>query len=206
MLPGIDVSNNNGHVDWGAVAGAGIAFGIAKVTEGTGFVDRFFAGNWAGMKASGMVRGAYHFGRPSVNGAVAEANFFLDTIQNRVGDLEAGDIVALDLEDPDAGGDLSAWTLEFLTHVKNRVGFNPLLYSGPFFLQEHGCTNQPALADFGLWLASYRDNLPPAPSPWGFIAIWQNTDSASIPGVAGNCDGDFFNGTRDRLVLYGKPA
>jgi GH25 family lysozyme M1 (1,4-beta-N-acetylmuramidase) len=60
------------------------------------------------------------------------------------------------------------------------------------------------LGNYGLWLADWQDTLPSAPSPWSFVAIWQNTDSASVPGVSGNCDGDFFNGTRDRLVLYGK--
>jgi hypothetical protein len=58
---GIDVSNNNGRIDWDAVAGAGITFAIAKITEGTWFRDGYFAENWAEMKRLGIYRGAYHF-------------------------------------------------------------------------------------------------------------------------------------------------
>src|SRR5689334_19243725 len=109
MLPGIDVSDNNGQVDWGAVAGAGYGFAIAKVTEGTGFVDPTFAGNWSAMKSNGLVRGAYHFARPDDNKAEDEARFFLDTIKQQVGDLQKGDFLALDLET--GSGDLGAWAL-----------------------------------------------------------------------------------------------
>jgi len=202
MLPGIDVSNNNGQIDWGAVAGAQYGFAVAKATEGVNFVDQTFAANWAGMRSNGMVRGAYHFARPDDNAAADEAKFFLDTIQSQVGNLRRGDFLALDLEV--GSGDLGDWALEWLEAVKDRAGFRPLIYSSPSFLQAHGCARAD-LSEYGLWLASWRATLPPAPSPWAFIAIWQNTDSASIPGVSGDCDGDFFNGTRDRLVLYGKP-
>jgi hypothetical protein len=90
--------------------------------------------------------------------------------------------------------------------VQDQVGFRPLLYSGPYFLAEHGCINVPTLCEFGLWLASYRATWPPTPRCWPFIAIRQHTSSLSVPGVTGPCDGDYFNGTRAQLVRYGKPG
>jgi lysozyme len=204
MLPGIDVSNNNGQIDWGAVAGAGYGFAVAKASEGTDFVDSYFAANWAGMKANGMVRGAYHFARPDDNSAENEANFFLDTIQGQVGDLEAGDFLALDLEV--GSGDLGAWALQFLQTVYNRVGFRPVLYCSPGFMDSHGITSQQALADFGLWLADWEGTEPNPPAPWQLLALWQDNDDTTVAGIAGNVDGDYFNGTRDELVRYGKPS
>jgi lysozyme len=204
MLPGIDVSNNNGQIDWGAVAGAGYGFAVAKASEGTDFVDSYFAANWAGMKANGMVRGAYHFARPDDNSAENEANYFLDTIQAQVGDLEAGDFLALDLEV--GSGDLGAWALQFLQTVYNRAGFRPMLYCSPGFMDSHGITSQQALADFGLWLADWEGTEPNPPAPWQLLALWQDNDDTTVAGIAGNVDGDYFNGTRDELVRYGKPS
>ena len=204
MLPGIDVSNNNGQVDWGAVAGAGYGFAVAKATEGVDFVDETFAANWAGMQSNGLVRGAYHFAHPGQNSAEDEAKFFLDTIQSQVGDLQPGDFLALDFEE--GSGDLGDWALDWLRHVKDRAGFRPLIYSSPSFLQSTGCTVVKELGNYGLWLADWEGSEPSPPAPWQLLAIWQDNDDQSVPGIAGNVDGDYFNGTRDELVKYGKPS
>ena len=60
-LQGIDVSHYQGFVNWKQVKAAGYAFGIAKATGGTRFVDSQFHNNWQGMREAGLVRGAYHF-------------------------------------------------------------------------------------------------------------------------------------------------
>src|SRR5690348_18026208 len=60
----IDVSNNNGMVDWGQVLASGVAGAIVKCTEGTAFVDGQFIRNWTALGNAGAFRGAYHFARP----------------------------------------------------------------------------------------------------------------------------------------------
>ena len=45
---------------------------------------------------------------------------------------------------------------------------------------------------------------PSPPAPWTLLAIWQDNDDQSVPGIAGNIDGDYFNGTKDELKRYGK--
>ena len=67
-VKGVDVSHWDGALDWAKIAGAGQVFGIAKASEGTTFNDPMFPTNWAGIKNAGMVRGAYHFFRPSLSG------------------------------------------------------------------------------------------------------------------------------------------
>lgn len=206
---GIDVSNNNGGIDWAAVAASGIQFAIAKVSEGTYFRDGYFAENWQAMKAHGLIRGAYHFAIPSRSGAVAEADYFVDAIGLLGQTLEAGDLLALDLEDPDATGDLSDWTLRWLERVEQRVGFKPLVYSSPGYIGDHRLVRLPAIGDYGLWLASWGVPTPPAaPAPWDLVAIHQTGvgPAGSVPGVSGDIDLNRFNGPIESLPLYGKPG
>ncbi|MGD9657375.1 MAG: GH25 family lysozyme, partial [Methylocystis sp.] len=58
---GIDVSKNQGNIDWEQVRDAGVSFAIIKATEGGDRTDSKFAYNWAAAKAAGVPRGAYHF-------------------------------------------------------------------------------------------------------------------------------------------------
>lgn len=85
MARGVDVSVFNGNIDWGAVAGSGISFGVAKAVEGTGFVDPSFARNWAGMGSAGLVRAAYANFRGDQD-PLAQAQLYLST----VGDFGSG--------------------------------------------------------------------------------------------------------------------
>lgn len=204
MTPGIDISNNNGHIDWDAVAAAGIQWGYAKVSEGAGYVDRFFAENWAAMKARSMVRGGYHFARPSQSGADTEAQHFLDCLE-RAGGLEVGDFVVLDLEDEQASpsDDIGGWALTWLRYVEERVGFRPLVYTGKWYIDQYSLAGYPALGGYGLILAAYQSAMPNAPPPWGMLSAWQDRDHTGVPGVTG--DHDWFNGSLATLRLYGKP-
>ncbi len=67
-LEGVDVSDDQGSIDWGQAKGAGIAWAYSKATESTNYEATTFAANWAGMKSAGVVRGAYHFFHPNVDG------------------------------------------------------------------------------------------------------------------------------------------
>lgn len=200
---GIDVSNWQGRIDWPSVAGFGIAFAAAKATEGVGFVDPTFAANWAGMKANQIARIAYHFARPDNDGPEDEAEFFCNHVD--AAGLEPGDILALDLED--GTGDLADWTARFVARVKERLGFYPIVYSSPAFIDEHGLRQRVDLGRVGLWLASWGVPTPPqAPPPWDLVAFHQTSDAGQIPGVSGAVDLDVFNGPVEAIPLYGKPA
>ena len=94
-IKGVDVSHYEGSVNWKSASAAGIKFGFAKATEGTGTKDDTFAADWAGMKAAGIIRGAYHFFHPGES-ASAQASFVVKT----VGTLGANDFpIVLDSRD-----------------------------------------------------------------------------------------------------------
>ena len=209
ILRGIDVASWQGTPDWRAVAASGISFAITKATEGVGYLNPTFARNWLEIRAAGIVRGAYHFAELGTNTPEAEADYFLANVR-RVGGLAEGDLLALDLEDKDGSlkraNDVGGWALSWLRYVERQTGVAPLLYTAPSVITEHSLVSYPALAGYPLWLASYRDGVPPVPAPWTEIAIWQHSDKGSVPGIVGNVDLNRFMGTADELAALGKPA
>ena len=67
-VPGIDVSNWQGQIDWDQVKGAGYAFAFAQINDGT-TNDANWAFNWSEMKRVGLIRGPYQFYEPSMDSA-----------------------------------------------------------------------------------------------------------------------------------------
>lgn len=206
---GIDVSSNNGAIDWPAVAASGVQFAICKATGGTWYRNPRFVSDWLAMQAAGLVRGAYHYAFESSgqafpgDGPEAEADYFLAEVA-RGGGLQTGDLLALDIEE--GSGNLGGWALAFVRRVESRVGFKPLVYTSAGFATSHGFAGQPALGEAGLWLAAWSTTQPDPPDPWDLAAIWQHSNDGRVPGISGPVDLNQFNGDISRLPLYGKPA
>lgn len=199
---GIDVSSHQGAVDWQAVKRAGAAFGFTKATGGAWYRNPTLAANWAGMKAAGLKRGAYHWaveasGEPGGN-VEDEASFFLAAVEPL--GLEAGDMLVLDAEEVVNG----QWCLRWCQLVEARTGIVPIVYTGAWYAVPHGFGDVPGLVRYPLWIAAYQATMPPPTAPWSSIAFWQHTSSATVPGVSGPCDRNVFNGPAEHLALYGK--
>src|SRR5215469_4579541 len=74
---GIDVSNNNGSVNWNAAYNnSNIRFGFAKATEGQYLQDSTYHNNMSNGKLAGCLMGAYAFARPDLDDPQNEANYF----------------------------------------------------------------------------------------------------------------------------------
>lgn len=207
VINGVDVHGDKGDVDWGKVRAAGCEFAIVKATEGQGFRDaRFTKGRWTAMKQAGVVRGAYHFARPS-NGSsdpIGEADDFLAAVHD-VGGLHRGDLpLALDLEATTLGPrDTFAWVKRFVSEIKHATGRPPLIYVSPSFWQ-HQVGDPGDNLDCPLWIAHYRVPKPTVPRAWETYTFWQHDDRGSVPGVSGACDVDRLHGdghTLNRIVV-----
>ncbi|MEU7340536.1 glycoside hydrolase family 25 protein [Streptomyces sp. NPDC007074] len=72
---GIDVSAYQAVQDWPALKNRGLAFAFAKATEGQTSRDGRFATHIKGIKAAGLVPGAYHFAWPNQDAAKEAANY-----------------------------------------------------------------------------------------------------------------------------------
>src|ERR1022692_3299310 len=115
VVEGVDVSYYDATVDWPAVKASGRQFAIARVSDGTGFMDPQFSTNWSGIKAAGMVRGVYQFFRPE-DDAVAQANIVISA----VGSIGPGDLPpVLDVEVID--GQSSATIVAGMTAWVNQI-------------------------------------------------------------------------------------
>ncbi len=210
---GIDVYNGDGIIDWKAVAASGRTFAFAKSSEGMTIVDARFADNWKAMRAAGIYRGAYHFGRPNFGddgtierSAVAQAELFFAL----VGPLSCGDLPpVLDLEaKPDRISVAQAidWTRIFLIRAAELFGRTLVMYVGSFWRDVLG---DPLLAEAGkcpLWTPRYSATEPNLPKQWTRWTIWQYTDgkagprAGTVPGVSSDCDQNVFNGTLVELA------
>ncbi len=203
MIFGIDVSNHQGQIDWG-LASFVAQFAFVKATEGTVYTDPFFLANWEGAKKNGLVRGAYHFARPSSNTGREEALYFIHATSAVFG---PGDIAILDSEDPlvSPTADLLAHHIDFENTLREYGYPLPVLYSSRAYIDAHNLSGL-AARNWGLWIADWQTGAEPRlPAGWAFYAAWQY-GFGQVPGVQGSVDLDIFNGSREQLLKYGKVA
>lgn len=185
LLKGVDVShhqNDKGAINWPKVFAQGYEFVFVKLTEGKTYIDPCSRDNVAdARKAGAKVVGGYHFARfQSVNEALAEAEHFASVAK----DL-ALDYVVLDIEHPEAKGDLSDAARAFLEAVK--AYGKPMLYSYPAFIDAH--LKSASLAQYPLWIAHYHVDDPRDNSVWGADwLVWQHASDAKVDGIVGNVD------------------
>jgi lysozyme len=203
---GVDVSYHQGAVDWPAARAGGVAFAFARVADGRDLVDPAFAANWPGMKAAGVIRGAYQFFRPAQD-PLAQAAAFLREIEAR-GGLHPGDLPpALDLEVTDGvpAAEVRARAHAWLARVEETVGRTPIVYTSPGFSEELGA--DAAFGRYTLWLAHWETACPALPGPWARFRFWQDATDRAVPGIAAPVDSDWFDGTRAELDRFtaGKP-
>jgi GH25 family lysozyme M1 (1,4-beta-N-acetylmuramidase) len=200
-LPGIDVSEFQGNIDWNQVKASGIVFAIARVDDGF-YMDKKFDQNWAGMKAAGLIRGAYQFFEPG-----DDPNALADIMIQKMGPLGPGDLPpTLDVEVTDGqppsviNDHIHIW----MDKVQAATGRVPIIYTGKYFWNDNVGSGD--FADHPLWLAAYvQPNCPSTPNAWGGWTMWQYNDNGSIPGIAGNVDVDMFNGTMEQLQALASP-
>lgn len=195
---GVDVSQNQPEINWKQVKAAGHTFAFVKVSDGLGTPDPSFGkARWAEMKKAGLIRGAYHFGRPQKGRDPRdEVHEFLQHLQ-AAGGLAPGDLVpVLDLEKHGAAGALTArqtleWARGWVSEMHAQIGRRPIIYTGVFWRETMG--NPADSLGCPLWLAAYvaastAGQLTPAAWKDHGFTLWQHTESGSCDGIPGHCD------------------
>lgn len=197
---GIDVSGHNPGIDWQKVKdSAGLSFVFIKATEGVGYVSPEYASQWAGAKAAGLLRGAYHFMRGDTDAAM-QAAFFLRAVGSDRGELP----LTVDVEAPGdgAGAPVKAAQLRvFVDMVKAQTGKAPIIYTYPAVWKSI-LDNSKAFTDCPLWIAHYGVQNPTIPGGWAAATFWQYTSRGQVAGVGGIVDQDVFQGTLDQLRQF----
>lgn len=217
FIPGIDISNHQGSINWTSVKNAGIKFAFCKATEGVDFVDARFTQNIVNANTAGIPIGPYHFGRPdsqenNPNDAIDEANDFVDAIAPYYVQPGIRLRPVLDVERLPTPGEfsgttkayLSEWVRDFVGVVVDRLGFEPLIYANTNYASNYFETN---INQYDLWLANYN-YAPPSEPPtsaygiWSDWAFWQYSNTGSVGGISGNVDLNVFEGTIDELYEF----
>lgn len=181
-----DVSGYQGDVNWRAYRRSHRR-AVVKATEGTGYRDPTFTkARWDAMRQAGVKRGAYHFAHPGRNDPVAEADFFVNTVNSVGGRRRFFDLpLVLDVEVNHglSGAALVHWCTVFCSHVRKRTGRGCIVYTGNWFWG-----NLPAPGNGGwAWLSGYPQLVVPRAFA-GRVFAHQFTDHASVAGVHGPCD------------------
>lgn len=181
----IDVASfqhpSGASIDWTAVAGAGIKGVIVKVTEGTGYVNPYAAGDISGAKAAGLVVAGYLFLHPSED-PVAQADYYLAN----GGAQLAG--VALDCEatDGDTWSQVDTAMQECHDHLALVGGKTVLAYLDKSWYEDTGISRW----GWYIWLADPSDSSPAYP-----CELWQYGTS-TVNGIQGSVDRDRWVGSQ----------
>ncbi|HFJ9448164.1 N-acetylmuramoyl-L-alanine amidase [Bacillus tropicus] len=168
----VDISKWNGNISW-AVAKQHLDFVIARVQDGSNYVDPLYKGYVQNMNQHNISFGNYAFCRfVSINDAKKEAQDFW----NR-GDKSATVWVAdVEVKTMD---DMRAGTQAFIDELR-RLGAKKVgLYVGHHMYAPFGMAN--VKCDF-VWIPRYGGNKPAYPCD-----IWQYTETGNVPGI-GKCD------------------
>jgi lysozyme len=198
-VKGVDVSTYQGTVDWTKVKAAGIDFAFARISDGTANPDGTFTANWQGMKAAGVIRGAYQYWRASVN-PTQQADLVASMLQS-AGGFEAGDLpVVMDIETADGASAslIEANMKTWLDAVAQKTGKQPLIYTSMGTYPITATTYD----TYTLWVANYGATCPSMPVGWSQWSFWQDSDSGNVNGISGGVDTDVFNGTLAQLQSF----
>ncbi|HET9897539.1 MAG TPA: GH25 family lysozyme [Streptosporangiaceae bacterium] len=187
---GVDVASGQhaggATIDWAKVATAGYRFAFIKTTEGSYYVNPFFAPDFAAARAAGLLVAAYHFANPSFSGGALQADFAVD--HAGVGDDGVTLPIIADMEfDPYAAADhtnecygltpaqMVSWIRSFSAEIRRRTGQRPVIYTAASWWGK--CTGRAtAFAADPLWVASYNPGSttgPTMPAGWPTWAYWQ---------------------------------
>lgn len=162
-----------------AVKKYNLYFNFIKATDGNSIVDRSFVNNWQMSRDAGLICGAYHFYRPSVNPSV-QANFFLAAYKkvNRAGVLP----LVIDIEWTKTANSPETWSKlsgsqrinsvkEFLHVVQSQTQAAPIIYTANAFWNEFfddytSADDIKYFAQFPLWMVDLKNGKTPIPRPW----------------------------------------
>lgn len=191
-IPGIDVSEHQGDIDWQKVKDAGIEFAIIRVgyrTYGGGEItlDTAFEKNLKNADEAGIKVGVYFYSQAvTPEEAIKEADIVIDAIEPYnitypvifdweliFNDSARTDKITVD--------DLAESCIAFCERVKS-AGYTPMIYQNKntsmFKL------DLPRLQDYDFWLAEYNDK----PTYYYDYQMWQYSSTGKVPGVNGDVD------------------
>ena len=184
-MKGIDISNNNGSINFNGVKNSGVECVYIKATEGTTFQDSYKSAFYGGAKSIGAKVGFYHFLVGTSAPETQAENFYKEIISYQ-NDL----VPMLDVEVNFPG--LNDYIARFIGRFNQLTSMEIGIYTYTSFLNEY--IDVERFKTLKLWEANYNNN------PWNLPSNsfanrvgHQYTEKGHIDGVNGVCDVNEFN-------------
>jgi GH25 family lysozyme M1 (1,4-beta-N-acetylmuramidase) len=194
VVQGIDVSSLDGVVDWSQVQASGKGFAFARVADGLS-LDPNFNANYAGIRAAGMIRGAYQFFEPGQD-PVAQANLVISNL----GMFAPGDLPPI-LDVEVTGGQspaaIASGVQAWVATIEAALGRPPIIYTSAAFWSAN--IGSISFGSDPLYIANWGVSCPTLPPGWASWAFWQYADNGTVPGIGSAVDLDQFNGSLGAL-------
>ncbi|EKQ51504.1 MULTISPECIES: GH25 family lysozyme [unclassified Clostridium] len=184
-IKGIDVSNNNGSIDFSKVAADGVKYVYVKATEGATFKDSTMEKFYSDSKNNGLKVGAYHFLVGASTPETQAQNFY-----NKIKDYEWDLVPMMDVETNFSG--LSDYVIRFITAFNKLSSLTLGIYTYTSFI-DNLSDAEATIKNMPFWEANYNND------PWNLSETFftnrvghQYTESGSISGISEGCDVDSF--------------
>lgn len=196
----IDLSSNNGVVDFAKVKASGITHVILRATMGVGTTDKMLVTSATNAAKAGLDISYYHFSYPDekmggteITDATAEAEYFVSVVSK----LPPAVDFVIDCEPKDAQGsdtplnphDYALWLQTWLNVVETKTGKQPIIYTYADYLNRH-LPKGHTFGKYRLWIANYSTKIknPPIPTGWSNWYMWQYSQSGKVAGVTTSVD------------------
>lgn len=224
----IDVSVNNGNIDWKKVKNAGVGGAMIKATQGHAhsffgylFTDSKFKKNITEAYNNGIMCGAYHWlTARTIAEAEREAAYFISAIAPYKSKIDL--FAAVDVEDDKYFKGLSKDELTKIVHrfceIILQSGFVPIIYTNRNYLNSR-LNKGEIVSRWKIWQAHWSTSKPT--DAGDNLLIWQNevrgsasdvkagkaTVVGSVDGVKGaiDCNIGYFK-TKEELAQESKPV
>ena len=192
-VQGVDVASHqhpNGQpIDWSQVAAAGYKFAFIKATEGSYYVNPYYASDLAQARAAGLLVAGYHFANPGYSSGTLQADFALNAQTYAANGATLPFILDAEYDPygPTCYGlstaQMVAWISAFTAEIKRRTGQPTIIYTTAGWWSQ--CTGgSTAFGSDPLWIASYSSTAPAPAAGWSDWTYWQFTSTATVPGIA----------------------
>lgn len=186
---GIDVSENQGVIDWGRAKADGVSFAILRSVKKNLSTDLYFEENYRGCRENGIPVGIYKYSYAlTEEEAKKEAEAVLRLLSGRSLELP----VFIDVEDASQRtlptGTLTAIIRTFL-EVIEAGGYQTGIYCNLDWYQH--VLDVSAFAGRDFWIARYGENNGQAEErnkPNVGEICWQYTSKGRVAGISGNVD------------------
>ncbi|MFI3325601.1 MAG: GH25 family lysozyme [Clostridia bacterium] len=187
-LPGIDVSNYQGTIDFSEVKDSGVEVVIIRVASGSEYEDSKWEKNYENATDEGLYIGFYQYvTATSVDEAVTQANYFYELIKDKTYDFG----LVMDFEPSDDLGTetINEIALAYLEKLEILTGETPIIYSDVSRIKN---VWNSSLSKYPLWVAEYDVSEPSSTGDWSEWIGFQYSDTGSVNGVDGDVDLDYF--------------